>query len=183
MFCVITEFYSYLFQEEEQVTAAYFSTRTGTEYRIYFYPASEYFDALPGDSLLNKNGYFFGFTKLAPNEDKNEAFDPRIRNTILQIVSDFFEEVAGADKVLIFHCDDADGRKAKRSKSFGDWYESSDTSSCFLKIDETIVLLDEHGKVVDEDYLSLIIQCDNLEKEQIVKEFQSLKESLIANKQ
>lgn len=67
----ITEFYSYLFQEEDDISASYFQTNTGTEYRVYFYPISEYFEKLGSDTLLYQYGYFFGFTKLAPKAKKN----------------------------------------------------------------------------------------------------------------
>lgn len=180
MIPTIRDFYSYIFQEEDQVTAVYFSTHTGTEYRVYFYPASEYFDGISEETLLYKQGYFFGFTKLAPNEDKKEHIDTRVRNTILQAISDFFDE-KGIDKVLIFYCDDGDGKKAKRAKCFDEWYQAAEIKNCFKKIDEEIVIPLDTGNV-DIDYMSLIIECKNPQEESITKEFQQLKERLIGNK-
>lgn len=58
----ITDFYSYLFQEEEDITAAYFKTNSGTEYRVYFYPITAYFDTLKEDTIFYHDGYFLGFT-------------------------------------------------------------------------------------------------------------------------
>jgi hypothetical protein len=176
-----TDFYSYLFQEEEGITAAYFQTKTGTEYRVYFYPIPEYFEKLSPDTQLYHCGYFFGFTKLAPNEGKKEPIDFRVRNTILIVISEFFEE-KGIDKVLIFHCDDDDGKKSKRSNSFDLWYKMSETKTCFKKFDEEIIVTDEYGIKIDTDYMSLIIECENPNIELLLKEFQSLKEQLIANK-
>lgn len=41
------DFYSYKLQIEDEgempVIAVYFSTKTGTEYRVYFYPVDDYF--------------------------------------------------------------------------------------------------------------------------------------------
>lgn len=108
----IVDFYSYLFQEQEGVIAAYFKTNTGTEYRVYFYPVTEYFDTLKEDTLLYRYGYFFGFTKLAPNEEKKEPLDCRVRNTILNTINKFFIE-KGIDKILLFYCDDGDGKNFK----------------------------------------------------------------------
>jgi hypothetical protein len=177
----ITDFYSYLFQEEEGVIAAYFKTNSGTEYRVYYYPIPEYFDKLPEDTLLYKFGYFFGFTKLAPNEGKKEPLDFKVRNTILVTINRFFEE-QGIDKVLIFYCEDDDGKKSKRSICFDSWYELAETKNCFKKYDEEIVTTNEAGEKADVDYLSLIIECDNPEVKSILLEFQSFKEQLIADK-
>lgn len=177
----LTDFYSYLFQEEEGITAAYFQTNTGTEYRVYFYPIPEYFEKLSSETQLYHCGYFFGFTKLAPNEGKKEPLDFRVRNTILVVINEFFEE-KGIDKVLIFYCDDDDGKKSKRSICFDSWYEMSETKTCFKKYDEEIIITDEYGVKVDTDYMSLIIECENPNVESLLTEFQSLKEQLIANK-
>lgn len=175
----ITDFYSYLFQEEEGVTAAYFKTNTGTEYRVYYYPIPEYFDTLKQDTLLYNSGYFFGFTKLAPNEDKKEPLDFRVRNTILITINEFFEE-KGIDKILVFYCDDGDGKKFKRSICFDSWYELAEAKNCFKKYDEEIIITDENGEKTDIDYMSLIVECDNPNIEAILIEFQSLKEQFIS---
>lgn len=181
MIRTISDFYSYLFQEEEDVTTAYFKSRTDTAYRVYFYPAMEYFDRLHENDLLYKFGYFFGFTKLAPNENKVEPLDCRVRNTILVIINEFFEE-KGVDKVLIFYCDNDDGKKSKRSICFENWYGLSETKTCFKKYDEEIVITGENGERIDVDYMSLIIECENPNIDPILIEFQSLKEQFIASK-
>jgi hypothetical protein len=176
-----TDYYSYLFQEEEAITAAYFQTVTGTEYRVYFYPVPEYFETLSTDTQLYHCGYFFGFTKLAPNEDKKEPLDFRVRNTILVIINEFFNE-KGPDKVLIFYCDDEDGKKSKRSICFDLWFKMSENKACFEKYDEEIIIADENGVKIDTDYMSLIIECENPNTGILLHEFQFLKEQLIANK-
>lgn len=181
MIKTVIDFYSYLFQEEDQVTAAYFRTKSGTEYRVYFYPISEYFDMISEDSLLAKHGFLFGSTKMAPNEDKKEAPDFRIRNTILIIISEFFKD-KGIDKVLIFHCDDGDGKKSKRAICFDAWFKASESNIYFKKYDEEIVTTNTKGEGVDTDFLSLIIERENSNKEGLLNEFQGLKEQLIANK-
>lgn len=177
----VSKFYSYLFQEEEGITAAYFRTKSETEYRVYFYPIPEYFEKLNANTSLYNYGYFFGFTKLAPNEGKKEPLDFRIRNTILNIINQFFED-KGIDKVLLFYCDDDDGKKIKRSNCFDLWFDMAETITCFKKYDEEIIIKDEAGLVVDIEFLSLIIECNNPKIELILNEFQSLKEQLISDK-
>lgn len=177
----LTDFYSHLFQEDEGIIAAYFQTKTGTEYRVYFYPIPEYFETLSSDTQLYHWGYFFGFTKLAPNEGKNEPLDFKVRNTKLIVINEFFED-KGIDKGLIFYCDDGDGKKSKRSICFDMWYEMSEINTCFKKYDEEIIITNEYGAKVDTDYMSLIIECENPNVELLLKEFQTLKEKIIANK-
>lgn len=177
----IAEFYSFLFEEEESITVAYFSTKSETKYRAYFYPIPDYFDKLSPETLLYQFGYHFGFTKLAPNEERKEPIDFRVRNTIIAIINKFFEE-KGIDKILIFYCDDGDGKNTKRSISFDNWYEVAETKTCYKKYDEQIIVVDESGNKTSTDYISLIIECENPHVDSILMEFQSLKESLIAAK-
>lgn len=105
----------------------------------------------------------------------------RIRNTILNIINQFFED-KGIDKVLLFYCDDDDGKKIKRSNCFDLWFDMAETITCFKKYDEEIIIKDEAGLVVDTEFLSLIIECNNPKIELILNEFQSLKEQLISDK-
>lgn len=177
----VSEFYSYLFQEEQGITVAYFKTKSGTEFRVYFYPIPEYFERLNSDTFLYRYGYFFGFTKLAKYEGKREAPDFRIRNTILNIIEEFFNE-KGIDKVLLFYCDDEDGKKVKRSKCFDTWFEMAEMKTCFKKYDEEIIIKDIDGNLMDVEFLSLIIECENQNLELLLKEFQDFKEQLISNK-
>lgn len=97
------------------------------------------------------------------------------------MINEFFEE-KGIDKVLIFYCDDGDGKKSKRSICFDAWYDLSETKTSFKKYDEQIIITDENGVKLDTDYMSLIIECENPNVDSILIEFQSLKEQLIANK-
>ena len=45
-------YYTYEFREENDVIVAYFQTKTHTEYRVYFYPAREYFDILEPQTFI-----------------------------------------------------------------------------------------------------------------------------------
>jgi hypothetical protein len=58
----------------------------------------------------------------------------------------------------------------------------AETKTCFKKYDEEIIIKDENDSVVDVEYLSLIIECNNPKIELILNEFQSLKEQLISDK-
>lgn len=173
--------YSYIFQEEEQVTAAFFTTKTGTGYRVYFYPAADFFSQLDPGSLLYRFGYYFGFTKLDPNEGKSEPIDLSVRATIIHIIDQFFAN-NGHENVLIFYCDGEDGKNGKRAKSFQRWFENVATETHFDKYDEEIILLSDEGNAARTDYLSLIIERNNTHNADLLNEFQLLKEQFIANK-
>ena len=58
----------------------------------------------------------------------------------------------------------------------------AETITCFKKYDEEIIIKDEAGLVVDTEFLSLKIECNNPKIELILNEFQSLKEQLISDK-
>jgi hypothetical protein len=181
MIRTLKQFYSYIFQEEQGITAAYFQTNSGTEYRVYFYPVPEYFDILSSNTKLYACGYFFGFTKIAPNEEKKEPLDFRVRNTILIIINNFFAE-KGIDKVLIFFCDNDDGKKSKRFICFDLWYKMAESNAHFNKYNEEIIVVDEYGVKADINYMSLIIENTNPNTETLLQEFQTLKEQLVSNK-
>ena len=134
MICKINDYYSQEFNEEGGVIAANFTTKTGTKYRVYFYPAKDYFDQISEGTNLSSCGYYFGFTKVAPNEGKCEPFDARVMYTIVNVINEFFES-QGKESILIFHCSDEGGndKKYKRAKMFDDWFERANTSSCFRK--------------------------------------------------
>ena len=175
------DFYSYIFQEEEDITAAYFTTRSETGYRVYFYPIVAHFEHFQEGNLINKTGYFFGFTKLSPNEEKIEPIDLKVRNTILHIVSEFYNQ-KGNDIVLLFSCDDGDGKNKKRADCFQYWFISGEWEKIFLKFDEEIIVSDKDGTNQESHFLSLIINRKNAALEDIMAEFQLFKEKLIAGK-
>ena len=56
--------------------------------------------------------YNFVFAKSTPGR---YGMDPRIRNTILSIISDFWDDY---EEVILFVCDSSDGRSECRRISF-----------------------------------------------------------------
>ena len=181
---VVKDFYSHSFDTEEEITVAWFQTKTDTVYRAYFYPLKDYLDIVEAGTTLFEKGYFFGFTKVGENEDKKEPMDFKIRNTIINIVNEFFEE--SKECVLVFHCDNNDSKKQIRNKRFDEWFACSSTANSYLKYDETVISYDiivpDNQVIEDIEYLSLIIKSNNPKIELAVQEFQKIKEKLILNK-
>ncbi len=182
---LLPDFYSFRFQEEESVIAAYFKTVTGTEYRVYFYPANQYFSQLAPESKLYQLGFHFGFTKLYAYEALKEPIDIKVKNTIFEIIGCFFED-KGQDKILIFYCDDGDGKKAKRFLCFDRWYKYSPFITNYFKHDEEIVIIypDDNGnQMTDIDYLSIIINRVSPYIKDAMSELQTLTDTVLNNKE
>lgn len=176
----ISDYYSIIFQEEEGITVAKFDTKSGTGYRAYFYPLCDFYDQAEKGTFLHKDGYHFGFTKIAPNENKNENIDIRISNTIIQIVKEFFETM-GKEKILTYYCDNEDGKKNRRAQSFSEQFEHANSNNRFKKKDEELHVPKDDGSF-EIEHLGLIMEIGNPDEEEILKEFQSIKEGLVANK-
>ena len=87
--------------------------------------------------------------------------DPKIRNTILDIISDFWEDY---DEAILFVCDSSDGRSECRMRLFHYWYNK-------LNIDKDVVKIDYS---VDEIKAALLAKKDNCLLELAQKEIQEL---------
>ncbi len=172
-------FYSYFSDVEDGIVAYTFTTKTDTDYRVYFYPASDYSEYVQNYINLLKDGYIFGFTKVQPNEDKVELIDSRIKLTITQIVSDFFDNI-GENSILLYHCDNEDGKQGKRNNCFTRWYKDSELL-IFME-DTVIVVYDEEGQPLISNYLGFFVKNTNPNLEEIKIEFHSVKEDLIREK-
>lgn len=59
-----------------------FTTKTGTQYRVYFYPAKDYSIYVERYKFLTEFGFICGITKVEPDELKNEPFDAAIKCTV-----------------------------------------------------------------------------------------------------
>lgn len=178
MIRTIYDYYTHEFREEGGIVAAYFQTKTGTEYRVYFYPAKDTFD-ISHDSVLYRRGYYFGFTKVSPNEDKKEAFDPRVMNTISNIINEFYES-DGIECVLLFHCSGewGDDKKLKRARRFSLWFSLAMGKYSYTKYDEEIIM----PVHTDNEYLSIIIENTNPNIETILNEFHEIKNGFTTGK-
>ncbi len=173
--------YPFDFKQEANIIIATFTKVTNTQYRVYFYPCQEYLTNINTDSNLYRSCYFFGFTKLSPNERKIEPIDLKVRNTILSIIHQFFS-IRGQDHYLLFFCDNDDNKNLKRAKCFDLWYRRSDFYNLFVKLDEEIVYYDEQVNTKNYEDLSLILPINNPQNERIQEEFLTFKSQLFQNK-
>ena len=112
-----------------------FVTDKGIEYIAYF-------NRVPIESCVVYN-FVFGKSTAG-----RYGMDPKIRNTILGIISDFWEDY---EKVLLFVCDSSDGRSESRMRLFQYWYK-------ILNIDNNVVKIDFS---VDEIKAAILAKKDN----------------------
>ena len=61
--------------------------------------------------------------------------DLRIRNTILSIISDFWDDY---EEVILFVCDSSDGRSESRMRLFHYWYKILNSDNNVTKIDYSV---------------------------------------------
>ena len=99
-----------------------FVTDNGIEYLAYF-------NRVPIDSCVVYNFVF------AKSTAGRYGMDPRIRNTILNIISDFWNDY---EEVILFVCDSSDGRSECRMRLFHYWYKILNNDNNVTKIDYSV---------------------------------------------
>ena len=111
-----------------------------------------YFIKIPNDSHLPI--YSFSFEKVA---DSHAHYDKRVKETIIQILEDFFNE---NDNAMLFVCDQTDGRQQSRNILFDRWY--NEYRETFIKMEYNIrdiyssVIYSIHnplGKLIEAEFI------------------------------
>lgn len=92
--------------------------------------------------------------------------DNLIPITIATIFNDFF---ALKETVVVYICENADGRASARNRKFNQWFErSSRTGLSFIKVDY------HFGNEIDFFYTSIIMRVDNPRMADVISAFQKL---------
>ena len=99
-----------------------FVTDKGIEYIAYF-------NKVPIESCVVYNFVF------AKSTAGRYGKDPKIRNTILSIISDFWDDY---EEVILFVCDSSDGRSECRMRLFHYWYKILNNDNNVTKIDYSV---------------------------------------------
>lgn len=107
---------------------------------------------------------------LAPTEgsSNDKKADSMIGITVAEIFKHFF---LSKEKVVIYTCDNSDGREAARSRKFDQWFEYFGNVS-FLKLN--LLLIDEIS--TERTYLSMILRNDNPLRMQAFEALNSLQD-------
>lgn len=128
-----------------------FETERGIHYSISFEEES---------SFGGCNTYQFIIDKI---DKVRSAHDPKVEQTILAILSQFFVEHLD---VLLYMCDDSDGREANRNRLFLTWFKkNADTNRFTIRTASAVV----EGKGF---YAAIIVENRNPLLENIIEDFE-----------
>ena len=106
-------------------------------------------------------------------EHKRSSHDPLVEQTILTIVDQFFTEHLN---VLLYICDDSDGREAKRNRLFMSWFNKHAEPGRFT-ICTANTNIEGHGF-----YAAIIVENRNPMLRAITEEFEIASNALTADK-
>lgn len=122
---------------------------------------AEIFVTFEKDDLLHE-GLVYQFGISNPKGVKSPR-DPKVRDTILVIVEEFFAKNKAA---LLYICDTGGGKQEMRSRLFRYWFGLYGEREEYVFLPQTVV--DEEG---NENYAALIIRKDNPQFADLVSEF------------
>ena len=102
-------------------------------------------------------------TYLANTNNKKSPRDPKLRQSIMAIIHEFFESTKAA---LLYICETGDSRQSMRNRLFEFWFNSSPRKSEFIFISANI----EDAEGV-QNYVAIISRLDNPQLKDVVSEF------------
>lgn len=138
-----------------------FETDNGIHYTISFEEET---------SFGGCNTYQFVIEK---RERARSAHDPKVEQTILAIVNQFFQEHLD---VLLYMCDDSDGREANRNRLFLAWFKKHASPERFTIRTANAVI---EGKGF---YAAIIVENRNPLMKAIIDDFEMTAQVLTAGK-
>ena len=106
-------------------------------------------------------------------ESVRSAHDPKVEKTILAILNQFFQEHLD---VLLYMCDDSDGREANRNRLFLTWFKKNVDPNRFTIRSASAVV---EGKGF---YAAIIVENRNPLLETIIADFEMTAQALTEGK-
>lgn len=122
---------------------------------------AEIFITFEKDDLLHK-GLVYQFGISNPKRVRSPR-DPKVRETILAIVEEFFAKNKAA---FLYVCETGDGLQRMRNRLFRFWFGIYEEREEYVFLPQTIY--DEEG---NDNYAALIIRKDNPQFTELVAEF------------
>ena len=136
-----------------------FITSAGTKYACYFLSYSSYFSAY---KEIAANIYAFNIDIL--EKHGKVATDPRIGNTVVQILKTFLN---GLTNAVVYVCDTTDSKEMMRMYKFDSWFRQYD--------DGTIIKVDGHIAVPNFNiHNAILIHKENQKKNRFIEAFNDL---------
>lgn len=178
---MISDYYSYIVEELEDIVTYNFRASNNAVYSVYFSP-NQYAGYLDNYPTLLHNGYAIGI-----NRDSNvldSELDAQgkllLKNTIDVIIADFMRD-KNNDIVLLYHCEHNDGKQAYRDRKFDYWYNTSEASKALNK--EGVILQENKPDgSVENYYMGYLTPNDNPNIEVVYSEFSDFAVNLTGDK-
>lgn len=106
-------------------------------------------------------------------EDRKSPHDPKVEQTILAILDIFFKKYLN---VMLYLCDDSDGREANRNRLFLNWFKKRAAPERFtIRTASTVI----EGKGF---YAAIIIENRNPKLQAVIDDFEQTAEALTNGK-
>jgi hypothetical protein len=138
-----------------------FVTNQGIVYEVKFKPSTYIF----GYQTVEPEFVYEFVIEIAENlTGKKPLLDNLIPTTIAAIFYDFFKL---KETVVVYICDDRDGKAKARNRKFGQWFEQYNRL-IFLKFDFLL------GTESEYYFTTMITRFDNPKLSEIIKTFQNL---------
>jgi hypothetical protein len=112
------------------------------------------------DTLLEHEAYQFVIANVNHKPSPN---DPKVKNTVLAIIEQFFIE---NNTILLYICETGDNRQSLRSRLFDRWFSTYNHRKYFTFLSSTV--RDEEGT---DNYVSLIIRNDNPNYSEVISDY------------
>lgn len=143
----------------------YFTTKHDVEYRLAFSEFNTIFTGTKGEGIINSV-----YNMLIDNvTEKKSPEDPNIKETVTEIVKNFFEN---KENCIIYTCDDSDQKEILRFRKFNSWFNLSDFKDQLIKHKDEFI---GSGKV---HYTSFIYHKENTQSYIIDESYKEIQYSL-----
>lgn len=106
-----------------------FHTDTGADYEVLFQDYSSLFT-----STIIESAEIFSMI-LNKKTVGTKVKDPKVQKTVSAIFDHFFQE---KNRLLLYQCDDTDGRELSRKRLFEGWYNTSRSYQNYVKLEAKI---------------------------------------------
>ncbi|MCD8386117.1 MAG: DUF6169 family protein [Bacteroidales bacterium] len=151
--------------ETINLTSPYSIERVGEGKYVFTseYDIDFFVEFMPEDNIKSDEAYQFLLVNL---KHKPSPKDPKVRNTVFEILKNFFDL---NNHTVLYICDTGDNRQFQRNRLFANWFYSSEYGKKLTMLQSQIQ--DEYGV---ENYVTLLSRNDNPNLTSVINEFMDL---------
>lgn len=158
--------YNYIF--DSTLRAYLFQTAYGIEYRVAFVKDESL------NTVTNTEDFQNIFQLVIEKVgDRKERFDPKVSQTVEQLLMEFFETT---DRAVLYFCSQEQNKESIRARTFDRWYQKSTFRIEIEKVD-LVIEYAVQGKP-QKVYSSLLFHYCHPEREKLRQVFQHMGEAV-----